>query len=152
MEDERLRERLLLRAARMEGLDLAAFYRATDDAVDFEESPEYGTPWDYARGIENVVASIAELLEEGFASEVVGLSEYALAAVEGAMNHDVDGSMMGILHDLEEVHHEACNRAKPDPEALARRLFEWEFAEYLETLRLEYKRKRNFVKLLDGME
>ncbi len=126
MEDQRLRERLLLRAARMEGLDLAAFRKAIDDAVDFGEFPNYGSPWDYARGIENVVASIAELLEEGFASEVVGLSEYALAAVEGAMNYDVDGSMMGILHDLEEVHHEACRRAKPDPEALARRLFEWE--------------------------
>jgi uncharacterized Zn finger protein len=35
MEDERLRERLLLRASRMGGLDLAAFRRAVDDAVDF---------------------------------------------------------------------------------------------------------------------
>jgi uncharacterized Zn finger protein len=29
---------------------------------------------------------------------------------------------------------------------------EAEFAEYLEMIRLEYKRKRNFMKLLDGME
>jgi hypothetical protein len=82
MEDERLRERLLLRASRAEGLDLAAFRRAVDDAVDFDDY--LGSPWDYARGIQNVVGAIAELLEEGFAPEVVELSEYALARIEGA--------------------------------------------------------------------
>ena len=29
---------------------------------------------------------------------------------------------------------------------------ETEFAEYVELLRLEYRRKRNFMKLLNGME
>jgi hypothetical protein len=110
----------------MYGLDLAAFRRAIDAAVDFEGFPEYGSPWDYARGIENAVASIAELLEEGFAAEVVELSEYALAAVEGVVDYDVDGTIGGILEGLEELHHEACKRAEPDPEALAKRLFEWE--------------------------
>ena len=37
MEDERLRERLLLRTSRAEGLDLAAFRWAVDDAVDFDD-------------------------------------------------------------------------------------------------------------------
>ena len=149
MEDERLRERLLLRAARMEGLDLAAFYRATDDAVDFEESPEYGPPWDYARGIENVVASIAELLEESFASEVVGLSEYAPGE-----------SLEVYLNRIEPLVQRTNNKAYQEAYALLLRSRELtkrlgrepEFAEYLEILRLEYKRKRNFVKLLDGME
>ncbi len=37
--------------------------------------------------------------------------------------------------------------------ALMRRLGrEQEFDEYLELLRAEYKRERNFMKLLDGME
>lgn len=85
-----------------------------------------GSSWDYARGIRNVVWTIADLLEERFATEVVELSEYALAAVEGAMNYDVDGAIGGIIKDLEGVHHEASKRAGPDPEALARRLFEWE--------------------------
>src|SRR5215203_1689707 len=65
MEDERLRERLLLRTSRAEGLDLAAFRRAVDDAVDFDDY--LGSPWDCASGIQNVVEAIAELLEEGFA-------------------------------------------------------------------------------------
>src|SRR5919112_5762571 len=37
MEDRGLRERLLLRASRMGGLDLAAFRRTIDDAVDFDD-------------------------------------------------------------------------------------------------------------------
>jgi uncharacterized Zn finger protein len=34
--------------------------------------------------------------------------------------------MCGILERLQELHHAACAKAKPDPEALAKRLFEWE--------------------------
>jgi uncharacterized Zn finger protein len=132
MEDEGLRERLLLRASRVGGLDLAAFRRTIDAAVGFDED-YYGPPWDYARGIQNVVEAIAELLEDGFATEVIELSEYALASVERAMNYDVDGTIGGILEALEGLHHEACKRAKPDPEALAKRLFEWELGGDLDT-------------------
>jgi uncharacterized Zn finger protein len=121
MEDEGLRERLLLRASRMGGLDLATFRRAVDDAVDFDNYSD--SPWDHASGIQNVIGAIAELLEEGFAAEVVELSEYALAKIEGIGDYAVDGTIYTILEDL---HHEACRRAKPDREALAKRLFEWE--------------------------
>jgi uncharacterized Zn finger protein len=121
MEDEGLRERLLLRASRMGGLDPAAFRRAVDDAVHFDDYSD--SPWDHARGLLNVVGAIAELLEEGFASEVVELSEYALAKIEGINYYPVDGTIYSTLEDL---HHKACKRAKPDPEALAKRLFEWE--------------------------
>ena len=125
MDDEGLRERLLLRASRMGGLDQAAFRRALDDAVSFDDD-YYGPPWEYASGIENVVGAIEELLEEGFAPEVIELSEYALASVEKAMNYDVDGTIGEILERLEGIHLKACKRAKPDQEALAKRLFEWE--------------------------
>ena len=125
MDDEGLRERLLLRASRMGGLDQAAFRRAIDDAVSFDDD-YYGPPWEYASGIENVVGAIEELLEEGFAPEVIELSEYALASVEKAMNYDVDGTIGDILEALEGIHLKACKQAKPDQEALAKRLFEWE--------------------------
>src|SRR5215212_12017054 len=111
MEDEGLRERLLLRASRMGGLDPAAFHRAIDEAVDFDDD-YYGPPWKYARGIHNVVGTIEELLEERFAQEVIELSEYALASVEKAMNYDVDGTIGEILEALEGLHHKACKRAK----------------------------------------
>lgn len=121
MEDEGLRERLLLRASRMGGLDLAAFRRTIDDAVDFDDYTD--SPWDHTKDIQNVIRAIAELLDEGFDAEVVELSEYALAKIEGIGEYAVDGTIYAILEDL---HHEACKRAKPDPEALAKRLFEWE--------------------------
>jgi hypothetical protein len=126
MEDEGLRERLLLRASRVGGLDPASFRRAVDDAVAFDDD-YYGPPWEYARGIQNVVEAIEELLEEGYAQEVIELSEYALASVEEeAMNYDVDGTIGDVLEALEGLHHKACKMAKPDQEALAKRLFEWE--------------------------
>jgi uncharacterized Zn finger protein len=125
MEDEGLRERLLLRASRMGGLDQAAFRRAIDDAVAFDDD-YYGPPWEYARGIQNIVGAIEELLSEGFAPEVIELSEYALASVEGAMTYDVEGTIGDVLEALEGLHHKACKQAKPDQEALAKRLFEWE--------------------------
>jgi hypothetical protein len=109
MEDERLRERLLLRTARTGGgtPDVAAFRRAIDGAV---EPPggywDYESPWDYAQGLGNVVESISEVLKEGFAAEAIELSEYALAAIEEkAMDYDVDGTVYGVLEVLEEIHH-----------------------------------------------
>lgn len=121
LEDERLRERLLLRAVRMGGgtSNTAAFRRAIDSAVGPPDHYwDYGSPWDYAQGLENVVESISEVLKEGFAAEAIELSEYALAEVEKkAMDYDVDGTIGGILEDLEEIHHAACMEAQPDPEA-----------------------------------
>jgi uncharacterized Zn finger protein len=109
MEDERLRERLLLRTARTGGgiPDVAAFRRAIDGAV---EPPggywDYESPWDYAQGLGNVVESISEVLKEGFAAEAIELSEYALAAIEEKeMDYDVDGTVYGVLEVLEEIHH-----------------------------------------------
>jgi uncharacterized Zn finger protein len=137
MEDERLRERLLLRAARTGGgtPDAAAFRRAIDRVV--EPPGDYwghGSPWDYARKLESMIESLADLLKEGFAAETIELSEYALAEVEEkAMDYDADGSVHGVLEALEEVHHAACLEARPNPEALARRLFEWEMRGHHDT-------------------
>jgi hypothetical protein len=57
MEDERLRERLLLRTARTGGgtPDVAAFRRAIDGAVEPPDGYwDYESPWDYAQGLGNV--------------------------------------------------------------------------------------------------
>jgi uncharacterized Zn finger protein len=130
MDDDRLRERLLMKTARKgpKGLDLATFRRAIDNAVDTGEFVDYRSAWDYAQGIEEVIGSIADLLKEGHANEVVELAEYFLAAVEERIGEvdDSDGHLGGILERLQELHHAACKKAKPDPEALAKRLFEWE--------------------------
>jgi uncharacterized Zn finger protein len=129
-DDDRLSERLLMKVAKKgaKGLDLATFRRAIDNAVDTGEFVEYGSVSGYAEGIGEVVDSIEELLKEGHAAEVIELAEHGLEALEGAIGSvdDSDGHLGGILERVQELHHAACKKAKPDPEALAERLFEWE--------------------------
>ncbi|MBI3015060.1 MAG: hypothetical protein HYY65_08400 [Candidatus Tectomicrobia bacterium] len=130
MEDDRLRQSLLLKAAKKspKGLDTAAYRAAIEEAIDIGEFIDYRGAYDYARGIGEAVDSVEELLKEGHNVEVIELAEHALAAAEDAMGSvdDSDGLMGGILERLQEIHLKACKKAKPDPEALARRLFEWE--------------------------
>jgi len=82
----------------------------------------------YSRGIEDTIDSVEALLKEGHASEVIELVEHSLGSVENALGSidDSGGYMGGILERLQELHHAACAKAKPDPEALSKRLFEWE--------------------------
>jgi uncharacterized Zn finger protein len=58
---------------------------------------------------------------------------------------DSDGYMGGILQRLQELHLEACCAAKPDPEALAERLFDWEMRTQFDTF---YGAAGTYAKLL----
>jgi hypothetical protein len=83
--------------------------------------------YEYWRDAELALDGIEDLLDKGHADAVVELSEYALRRLEGAMNNAMDDGEMGMLqHRLEEMHLKACRKARPDPEALAERLFKWE--------------------------
>jgi len=131
-EDDRLRESLLMQVARQcpGGLDLATFRAAIDAATDSgaDGFVDYRQAYSFTSGIDNVVASIAELLDAGHAAEVIELTEHALGRCEDALGHmdDSDGGMMPILERLQELHHAACQKARPDGETLARCLFQWE--------------------------
>jgi len=129
-DDDRLRERLLMRVAHKGagGLDVATYRKAIDRATNTGGFVDYGSAYDFARGIHDVIEEVAELLEEGHAAECVDLAEHALERCEAALGgmDDSDGHMQDIFERLVEIHHEACLAAKPDSEALARRLFEWE--------------------------
>src|SRR3990172_3670927 len=131
-EDERLRNKLLLQAAgsKKEGTNLTAYRQAIDNAVNPDGYVSYYEMYDYSQGIDEVVSSISELLKKGKADVVIELCEYALRKVEKALNHvdDSDGHMGGILERLQELHLSACKKAKPDQEALAKRLFDWEIS------------------------
>jgi uncharacterized Zn finger protein len=130
VEDDHLRQRLLMKAAKKgaKGIDLITYRRAIDEAVEADGFVNYRSAYEYANGIEEVIDPVEELLKEGYADEVIELAEHALGAVEEAMGSvdDSDGNMGGILGRLQDLHHRACKKAKPDAEALARRLFEWE--------------------------
>lgn len=129
-DDDRLREQLLMKAATKgpKGLDLAAYRAAIDHAVDTEGFVDYHSAWDYFRRIEDVVRSVEGLLKEGYAKEALELSEYFLESIEECLGEvdGSDGNIGSLLEELQEIHHKACRKAKPDPEVLAKKLFNWE--------------------------
>ena len=128
--DELLRGRLVLDAAKAQGAatDLDEYRIAIEDVFNPGGFVDYRSMYDYSRGIEEVIDSIEDLLESGHAAEVVELCEHALASLEDALGSvdDSDGYMGGIKERLSDLHLRACRKARPDPEALATRLFEWE--------------------------
>ena len=130
MKDDRLRERLFLKVARRseKGLDLEPFREAIDRAFDTGGLVDYRGMYDFAEGASEVVDSIRDVLKDGHAEAAIELTEHALRAAEDAMGSvdDSNGEMGGLLEELQELHHAACTQAKPDPEELASRLFEWE--------------------------
>ena len=72
----------------MEGakdLNLDACRQAIDAAVDIEGFIDDRSAHDCARGIEDAIGSLEELLKDAHASEVVALAEHALRAVEDAL-------------------------------------------------------------------
>jgi uncharacterized Zn finger protein len=130
LENDSLRERLFLETARMnpERIDLATYRRAIKNASRVNDFVDYYSAGDFARGVHRIIESITELLDEGHATEVIELTEYALAQIEKSLGYidDSDGRMGECIHELQELHHRACQQAKPEAAALAQRLFEWE--------------------------
>jgi uncharacterized Zn finger protein len=128
--DERLREKMLRQAARAtkKGIDFKAYRRSIDRATETGGFVHYREAYDFAQGIAEAVAPLHELLKEGHAAELIGLTEHALSRVGKALLEmdDSDGGMSPILDELQQLHLEACRTARPDPEELAARLFDWE--------------------------
>src|ERR1019366_915497 len=128
-EDDLLGGRLALQAAKAAAVpaDLEPYRQAIEAAIVVDDFVHYRSMYDYSRNVTAAFGSIEEILEEGLASEVIGLCEYALECVEDATGRvdDSDGYMGEIKEELVELHHRACQLAKPDPEELAARLFDW---------------------------
>jgi hypothetical protein len=96
--------------------------------VGHREFIPYHEVYEYTRGIDEVVAEIRALANEGHGAAAVELTEYALERVEAVLGNvdDSDGYVGGVRDQLKELHLAACKQARPDPEALARCLFAWE--------------------------
>ena len=91
-----------------------------DDFISWRETSSYSA------GVERVIERLRGLLDDGHAPEVIELVEYAMELWEEAIQciDDSDGCMGEILDELHELHLAACRDAKPDPVALAERLFD----------------------------
>ncbi|MCB1015934.1 MAG: hypothetical protein KDB10_12580 [Acidimicrobiales bacterium] len=131
--DVELRNRLLLEAASAGSgpVDAASYRRSFSDALRSgsaarRDGPRTSGTW--ARGVHQVTESIGALLEAGHAEEVIGITEYALGRVDVTMSRidDSSGWLSQVLMDLEALHHAACEAVRPDPVALARKLFAME--------------------------
>jgi uncharacterized Zn finger protein len=148
-EDELLRLRLTARAARSGkgDPDLSVWRQALDEAVSTYDFVSYEEAYDHMSGIEEVIESIEDLLKDGHAEGVIELAEYGLRAVEEGLEHvdDSDGWMSGLLERLRDLHLAACEQARPDPEALAERLFEWEMETDYDTF---YQAARTYADIL----
>lgn len=133
-DDEFLHGRLSLEAAKSRGApaDLDEFRAAIESVINVEEFVDYRSMYEYSSGIQEVIDSVETLLTQGHAAE---LCEHALACVEDALGRvdDSDGYMGGIKNRIRELHHQACVATRPDPVALAQRLFEWELYSDWET-------------------
>ncbi len=132
-DDELLRARLQAEAAKARGLtgdlgDFKDYRRVIGRVIDPRGFVDYRSMYSYARGVDEVVDSLHDLLAAGFAAQVVDLCEHALACLEDALSSvdDSDGQMTDIRDRLYELHHAACVVAQPDPVALAERLCAWE--------------------------
>lgn len=136
--DWRLRERLMARAATSAGasVDEREWRARIKDAfgggrrfIDYREAPEW------AAGVHDVLAGLAELIDAGQASTVIGLAEYAHTLADKAVQRidDSDGWLSDISSQIADLHLLACEKGAPDAVALGRRLAELERGGELDT-------------------
>ncbi len=90
--------------------------------VEYRQVPEW------AAGVHDLLDDIEELLDAGHAEAVVTLTEDAHRRAETALGHidDSGGWLTDISHRVAGLHQVAVARARPDPRALAKRLFKLE--------------------------
>jgi len=128
--DDRLMRRLRVETSRSHGDDVETetLRAAIDDAVGDSGFVSWREAASYARGIEEAADAIEGMAKAGRPGAAIKLSEYALKAVEAKLEYidDSDGEIRPILDRLQAIHHRACKSARPDPVALAERLFTWE--------------------------
>jgi hypothetical protein len=127
--DVELRTQLLLEAASAGGgpLDVSSYRRTFSDALksgsaNRRDYARTSGPW--ARAVLGVVGQIGDLLPDHPVA-VIDITEYALGRVDVTMSRvdDSSGWFSQIISELEAIHLKACEAARPDPVALARRLF-----------------------------
>ena len=125
--DDRFLRKLTLEMAKGGSQEppLAAIRRTLSAAFDPDRIYSYREVYSYADDLHKEVDILEDMLEQGHANEVIELAEYALSLTEEALEQvdDSDGDVYTLLERLQELHLMACKKARPEPEALARRLF-----------------------------
>lgn len=132
-DNKRLRERMLLYAARRAGPEsgAAAAGRAFEKAVRIHGFVDYRAAGGWARGVDDAIDAIEQLLNDGQAAAVIDLCESALLSLTKTVGEidDSDGCLTELGGRLQELHLRACQEARPEPVALAQRLFAWDVSD-----------------------
>ena len=129
--DDRLYQSLWLKAERAQasGNVAPALRQAIDSATTNHGSlDDWQAAGSLAGNIGPVVDSLEELLQPETATTLIELAEYAIERIEHSLEQvdDSDGEGGDIVCRLGELHLQACLMARPDPAALAARLFRFE--------------------------
>ena len=98
------------------------------DAIKIRRFVEYREAGAYAGRVLTVLDEVETLLRQGHAAPVIGLCEAAMGWLETAIGHidDSGGQCTELIGRIAELHLQACEQAKPDPEALGATLFSLE--------------------------
>lgn len=137
-QDDRLHARLLAMTANVErapGPALGQLKHAFDLAIERGGFVAWDETYRFVQGLEDVIDECGRQLGPGDGAAMVAFCEHALRKVESSFEYvdDSNGELGGLKERLEELHHEACVQARPDPAELAERLFGWELASESET-------------------
>jgi uncharacterized Zn finger protein len=139
-DDSEFGERLAWKAvlSRDGGPSPAFLRKAISTATRVPGHVGYRAATGFAERIRTAVTPIRDMIEQGKAAEAIELTEYALRRVEkaaGQVDDSADGCMGSLLGELQNLHLDACRKARPEPEELARRLFKWEMSSNWEVFR-----------------
>ncbi|HRU06516.1 MAG TPA: SWIM zinc finger family protein, partial [Candidatus Brocadiia bacterium] len=130
MGDTALRQKLFIRAAlhKAGGPTPEAIRAMIDEAA--RACARDLTSWRqtarFAAGFDDVLDAI-ERLPQDQASPIVDIIRYAMSKIEETLAgaDDSNGDLGFLIRRANEIHHKACQAARPDPQALARWLFHW---------------------------
>ncbi|WP_340124219.1 SWIM zinc finger family protein [Methylobacter svalbardensis] len=128
--DDRLYQSLLFKAERaVAGTDVVnVFRKAIDQATRIHGFIDWRESGDFASNLDQVVELLEELLAPDSAELLIELAEYAIKRLEDSLEQidDSNGEVGDIVATLGDLHLRACELAKPEPQALAERLFHLE--------------------------
>lgn len=106
----------------------ARLRRAIDAATAVRDFIDYRAAADWASGVGAVLDALENLASGPRAGIVMALAMHAIDRIERAIDDidDSDGHCGVLLEQAQHIHLEACRTSRPDPEMLARDLFERE--------------------------
>ncbi|WP_041765178.1 SWIM zinc finger family protein [Paraburkholderia phymatum] len=123
--DVTLRDKLLFAARSATADDLPALKSTVRQTTRVTRVLVRQEAREYADGLLSLAEMLRVQLDGPFAAHVIELSELAIGGAEKSLQRidDSGGYVLPAIHELAAVHLEACERMRPDPVALAERLY-----------------------------